>query len=106
MHKIKIIAPKYLIAPLAILGIEVLPADSEDEARAALEKAIGKKEPALIFLSERLAVNLQDEVEKLTTQADINIVLIPDNKGSTGLAAEQIQSLVRNSIGAEVSINQ
>lgn len=106
MHKIKMIAPKYLIAPLAILGIEIFPADSEDEARLALAKAMSKNEPCLIFLSERLAVNIQDEVEKITTKADVNIVLIPDNKGSTGLAAGQIQSLVRNSIGAEVIINQ
>ena len=106
MYKIKIIAPKYLIDPLAILGIETYPANSEAEARTALETAAGKKEPALIFISERLAVDLQPEIEKLNQKPDINLVLIPDNRGSTGLATSQIHSLVRNSIGAEVIIRK
>jgi len=61
MHKIKIIAPKYLISPLEILGIDTHPAESEPEARLALEEATGRKEPALIFITERLAVDLQSE---------------------------------------------
>jgi vacuolar-type H+-ATPase subunit F/Vma7 len=102
MYKIKIIAPKYLIEPLAILGIETYPADSEGEAKLALEKATEKREPALIFFSERLAVDLGPEIEKLNKKPDINVVLIPDNRASIGFAASQIQALVRNSIGAEV----
>lgn len=106
MYKIKIIAPKYLIAPLAILGLDTYPAESEAESRSALEKATGKKEPTLIFITERLAVNLQSEIARLNQKPDINIVLIPDNRGSTGLAASQIHTLVRNAIGAEVIIRK
>lgn len=106
MYRVKFIAPKYLIAPLAILGIDTYPADSEAEARTALEKVTEKKEPALIFLSERLAVDLQPDIEKINQKPDINVVLIPDNRGSTGLAASQIHRLVRNSIGAEVIIRK
>jgi V/A-type H+-transporting ATPase subunit F len=106
MYKLKIIAPKNLIAPLAILGIDDYPADSEAEARIALEKAAGKKEPALIFITERLAVDLQPEIDKLNQRPDINVVMIPDNRGSIGLAASQIHKLVRNSIGAEVIIRK
>jgi V/A-type H+-transporting ATPase subunit F len=106
MHKIKLIAPKYLIDPLAILGIETFAAESEAEAKKALGRATAKKEPALIFISERLAVDLQPEMEKLNRKADINVVMIPDNRGSTGLAASQIDKLVRNSIGAEVIIRK
>ncbi|MFC1568213.1 V-type ATP synthase subunit F [Candidatus Margulisiibacteriota bacterium] len=106
MYKIKMIGPKYLVSPLAALGLEVLAADSEAEGRRALEAATGKKEPALIFLTERLAVALQAEIEKLNQRPDVNIVLIPDNRGSTGLAAAEIHHVVRNSIGAEVIIRK
>ena len=106
MHKIKIIAPKHLIAPLAILGIETFPAESESEASAALEKATSKKEPALIFIAERLAAEVQETIDKLNQRPDMNIVAIPDNRGSTGHAASQIHNLVRNSIGAEVIIRK
>jgi V/A-type H+-transporting ATPase subunit F len=106
MHKIKMIAPKYLIQPLALLGIELFPAESEAEARAALESACAKNEPALIFITERLAVDLQDEIGRLNRKPELNLVLIPDNRGSIGLAAEQIHNLVRNSIGAEVIIRK
>ncbi|MFH1826102.1 MAG: V-type ATP synthase subunit F [bacterium] len=106
MRKIKIIAPKYIVAPLAILGIETYPADSEVEAQAALAKAVAKKDPALIFVTERLAIDLQEEITKLNKNPGLNICLIPDNRGSTGLASSQIQALLRNSIGAEVIIRQ
>jgi V/A-type H+/Na+-transporting ATPase subunit F len=106
MHKIKFIAPKHLIGPLEILGIEIYPAEGENEAKQALDRATEKKEPALIFITERLAVDIAEDVEKLNKKPDINIVMIPDNQGSTGLASAQIQQLVRNSIGAEVVIRQ
>ncbi|MFH1684038.1 MAG: V-type ATP synthase subunit F [Candidatus Margulisiibacteriota bacterium] len=106
MYKIKMIAPKYLIAPLSILGIDTFAADSAASARAALEKAAGKKEPALIFITERLADDLGSEIAKINLKANMNVVLIPDNRGSTGLAASQIQNLVKNSIGAEVIIRK
>ena len=100
------IAPKYLVAPLAILGIDTFAAETPAEARAALEKAKGKKEPSLIFISERLADGLQVAITKINQKPNMNVVLIPDNRGSTGLAASQIQNLVRNSIGAEVIIRK
>ena len=106
MHKIKFIAPKYLIHPLEILGIDIYPAESEREARAALEEATTKKEPALIFITERLAVDLQTEIDNLNRKPDINVVLIPDNRGSTGLSTANIGKLVKNSIGAEVIIRK
>jgi V/A-type H+/Na+-transporting ATPase subunit F len=106
MHKIKMIAPKYLVLPLALLGIEPLPADSEAEAKVALNKAGSKKEPALLLITERLAVDLMAEINKLNQRPELNIVLIPDNQGSTGLASDQIQQLVKNSIGAEVIIRK
>jgi vacuolar-type H+-ATPase subunit F/Vma7 len=106
MHKIKIIAPKYLISPLEILGIDTYPAESEPEARLALEEAGGKNEPVLIFIVERLAVDLQPEIDNLNRRPDTNVVLIPDNRGSIGLSTTNINKLVRNSIGAEVVVRK
>jgi vacuolar-type H+-ATPase subunit F/Vma7 len=106
MHKIKIIGPKYLVTPLALLGIEPFPADSEAEAKTALARAAAKKEAALILITERLAVDLMAEINELNRKPELNVVLIPDNQGSTGLASNQIHQLVRNSIGAEVIIRK
>ena len=106
MHKIKIIAPKYIVAPLQLLGLETYPADSEAEAAQALNKAVKKKEPALIFLSERLAVDLKEEVARLNRKPELNIVMIPDNRGNIGLASSRIKELVKNSIGADIIIGK
>lgn len=106
MPKIKIIAPKYIVSPLEILGINVYPADSEAEAKLALEEATEKKEAALIFITERLAVDLQEEIDRLNQKPEVNVVLIPDNQGSTGLASAKIQALLKKSIGAEVIVRK
>ena len=76
------------------------------EAKIALEKATSKKEPALILITERLAIDLMAAIAKLNQRPELNIVLIPDNQGSTGLASHQIQQLVKNSIGAAVIIRK
>lgn len=106
MHEIKIIAPKYPAAPLSALGISVFPAENGAEAEAALREASGGKEAALIFITESLAADLQEEIEKQNRRPEINIMLIPDNRGKPGLAGKQIEALIRNSIGADVIIRK
>lgn len=106
MYKIKFIGPKYLMGPLTILGIEAYPADSEGEAKSALDAAVRKKEPALIFITERISVNLGREIDVLNEDPNINVVLIPDNQGSIGLSRTKINDLIRNSIGAEIILRR
>ena len=102
MPKIKLIGPKYLTAPLALLGLEIQAADTELEAKKALQAIAEKKEAALIFISERLAVDLQEAIDQLNKRPEITVALIPDNRGQTGLAADRINKLVKQAIGAEV----
>ena len=102
MYKIKMIGPRYVISTLQALGIEVSPAESEKDADYCLDKVTEKKEPSLIFISERLAVDLHEKIEKLNQKPEINIVLIPDNRGSSGSGEEQINMLIKNAIGGEV----
>jgi vacuolar-type H+-ATPase subunit F/Vma7 len=105
-YKIKMIGPKYLVSPLALLGIEVYPADSEAQAKKALASLGSANEAALIFISERIAVDLQAEIGALNKNPEINVVLIPDNRGGVGLASGKINNLIRNSIGAEIIIRK
>ena len=102
MQKLKMIAPKYLIQALPLLGIEIYPADGESEARQALANAVKLNEPALIFITERIASYLEEEIKALRENPEINLVLIPDNRGRLGLAAENINRLIKISMGAEV----
>lgn len=102
MHPIKMIGREDLVGPLKILGIQTYPAESETEAKKALALAAAGKEPSLIFISERLAAGLQEEIGMLNKKAGINIVAIPDNRGSIGLESGRINDLIKNSIGAEI----
>ena len=106
MAKIKFIGPKYLVAPLAILGIAIFPADNEAEAQIALATATKKKEPGIIFITEHLAVDLGEQIDKLNQRPDLNIVLIPDSRGSTGLASNKIDILIKRAIGADVIVRK
>ncbi|MCX5751746.1 MAG: hypothetical protein NT099_08825 [Candidatus Saganbacteria bacterium] len=105
MHKIKLIGPKDLIQYLSLLGIETYPAQTTEEAKNALEQAT-KHHTALVFITEKLAQPLIEEIETLNQKPETNIVLIPDHTGSTGLLSGRIHNLVRNSIGAEVIIRK
>jgi V/A-type H+-transporting ATPase subunit F len=106
MNKIIFIGQKYLIAPLELLGIETLPAENGTEALSALNTAIAKSTSALIFMTETVGLDLEKEIETFNRRPEINIVLIPDNRGSLGLGRVKINKLITNSIGAEVNLRK
>ncbi|OGC05193.1 hypothetical protein A2276_04560 [candidate division WOR-1 bacterium RIFOXYA12_FULL_43_27] len=103
MQKIKLIGPKFLCAPLALLGMEIHPAESEAETRHKLASIAKTGEAALVFIFERQAANLKDEIEQLNQRPELTVALLPDNRGQTGLAAERINKLVRHAIGVEIT---
>ncbi|KAF0135113.1 MAG: hypothetical protein FD145_251 [Candidatus Saganbacteria bacterium] len=97
MSKIALIGPSQMVLPLASSGIEIFPADSGYEAGLRIEAISEKNEYAVVFITERLAMDCMESIE--LNQGKINFVFIPDNQGSVGLFFEKTNKLVKEAIG-------
>lgn len=98
MSKIALIGPPQMVHPLSSLGLEVRGCDSGKHAQDALLSLAEKREFSIIFITERLAMDCPEAIESLKEK--INIILLPDNRGSVGLFSEKLEKLIREATGA------
>ncbi|MFA5113850.1 MAG: V-type ATP synthase subunit F [Candidatus Margulisiibacteriota bacterium] len=99
MSRIALLGPKALVDPLAAAGIDVFPCDSTPESQRTLAALGAGGRHEIVLLTERYAADLSPEIAA-GEQQGLNILLIPDHRGSTGLYREQLDQLVRKATGA------
>lgn len=99
---IAIIGPKDIFQGLSALGINILYAEKEYDVERYLSDEKILKKHRIIFITETLASGVIDIVHGLN-QKDYNIVLIPDNRGSLGLASERASDLFKIALGGEIT---
>jgi len=87
-----------MVLPLKTSGITIFPCNNGVQAEEIFDKIYLSKKFDVVFITEALAA---DVTEKITGLEDkINIVLIPDHKGSIGLFKERLNGLIKHAIGA------
>lgn len=68
MSKIRVLGPRYLVEPLKLLGLEILPVENSFEAEAALASFDSTKDINLILTSDHQKT-AEEEIKKLVKQA-------------------------------------
>lgn len=112
-YKIAIVGPKEAVEGFALLGVDIVPAYSSQEAVAALlelkrktqidEHGRERNAYGILFVLEDLAAGISPEDErKLSKGALPAIVALPSHRGSTGYAAERLRKLVERAVGSNI----
>ena len=83
------------------LGIAVYPVDDGPDGEEVFSRIL-KEGYQVIFLTERLAEKWSGLLRKVRSEWTPMVVLIPDQRGSTGLALQSVRETVRKAIGADV----
>ena len=91
--KIAFLGPKEISEPLAASGIDIFPCDSVSHTCEKLEVLLGKREHGIIFITERLAAEMPEMIKE-AEKKEINVVLLPDHRGSIGLFKELAEGLI------------
>ena len=99
MSKITLIGQDYLVAPLAATGIDVFACASARQGCERLTQVIKNKDHSIIFITESIAQDFMPEIEAAEKE-EVNIVLLPDHKGSLGLFRERLRGLINKAAGA------
>lgn len=83
------------------LGLTVVDAHGPQEAEAAILD-LAKQGFSIIFVSEALAREIMPAIERFNKEAAPAIVMIPDHRGSSGLARERVRRLVEKAVGIDI----
>ena len=82
-------------------GIRAMPVADDDEAREALAAAVGDG-VAVIFVTEDVYEACAEEVSRHRDQALPTITVLPDVRGSRGIAAAEVRAAVSAAVGADI----
>lgn len=99
MPNIALMGPKFMVSPLSIAEVDVYPCDSTLQSRETLAKISSREEHAIVFMIERYSTELKEDIEAIEEKG-INVLLLPDHRGSIGLFREMLHGLIRKATGA------
>jgi len=101
MPEIAMIGDRDSILGFKALGVVVFPVNTKDESAEAL-KEIAKSECKVAFITEQMAPGPEEISTIIGDRVFPVVTMIPSNRGSTGLALQRIQALVRKAAGADI----
>lgn len=101
MYKIAVIGDRDSIYGFATLGLDVYPADDEQTGRTLFRRIV-EGEYAVAYITEKLAAELADEIEKLRFRPLPAVILIPGVSGNIGLGIQNVRSSVEKAVGSDI----
>lgn len=101
MYKIAAVGDRNSVYGFASLGLTVVFADDVAEAKSAVKK-LAENDFAVIYLTERLASLIPDEIEKFRSQPLPAIIPIPGVSGNTGAGLRNVSRFVEQAVGSDI----
>ncbi len=100
-YRIAVLGDKDSVLGFKALGLSTYPVDSADDARTTLHR-IAKENFAVIYVTETLAVELEQDINRYKDELTPAIILIPGKEGSLGIGAANIKKAVERAVGADI----
>lgn len=99
MYKIAIIGDRDSVLGFRALGVETVAADNAEEAKQALRKL---EDYGIIYITEALAAELQQDIARYTDRVTPAIIPIPGKTGSLGIGMAALSKAVERAVGADI----
>ena len=100
-YKAAVIGDKESILGFSALGLTTCATD--DPVVAALEiKRLCDSGCAVIFITEKLAREIPDEIAKYKAIPDCAVIPIPSKEGSFGIGEREMHQAVEKAVGADI----
>ncbi len=103
-NEIAIIGDRDSVLLAKAAGLAVY-AETDPENASRTIHRLARAGAKVIFLTEPLFAACKEAVEQYKTESFPAIIPIPDSRGSTGVAMNQIKSNVEKAIGADILFN-
>ncbi len=101
MLKVAVMGDYDSIYGFGALGLDVYPAGDRTEAVHLLKKLAAGDYP-IIYITEALAEQIQEEIEQYNEMVTPAIILIPGVSGNTGAGVQGVKDFVEQAIGSDI----
>lgn len=101
MSSIAVIGSSDIVTVFSAFGISVFPIDNSKDAALKLNKLVSLNMD-IVFITEELASKIRDIIFDLNIKTQTSITVIPDHKGSKGLATSIIKDTVKEAVGMDI----
>ncbi len=101
MYRIAAIGDKNSIYGFASLGITIFPVENSTNAIKLLRN-LAETGYGVIFITENIASQIQNEINRYNDEALPAIIPIPGVYGNTGMGMEQVSSFVERAVGSDI----
>jgi V/A-type H+-transporting ATPase subunit F len=101
MYKIGVIGDKSFIGCFQAVGLDVFPCEEAAEA-AALVKELAEKDYAILYITETLAGQIPEAIDRYKDTPLPAVIAIPDRSGSTGAGMRNLKKAVERAVGADI----
>ncbi len=104
MYRIAAIGDRDSVYGFGVLGIDVIAIEHGENASQKFKK-ISNGEYAVIYITEALAKELEDEIEKLSDRQLPAIIPIPGVKDNNGVGIANVKKSVEKAVGSDIIFN-
>ena len=101
MYKIAVLGPYDSIYGFSTLGLDIIPVQDAKTGAETLRK-VADSAYAVIYITEGLAAELADEIEKYKEKMMPSIILIPGISGNTSAGVENVKKCVEKAVGSDI----
>jgi len=101
MSSVAVIGDRDSILCFRAVGVDVFPVADPAEAVKIFDRLV-REEYAVIFITEPLAVELDEQIHEVAYRPLPSVVLIPNSKGTLGHGSRHIREVVKKAVGADI----
>lgn len=102
-NKLAIIGDDDSVLIFSAAGVDAYPTKDADDATAVLKKIA--KEYAVIFITDVLAVLMEDVIKKYNTRPYPIILSLPSENGSNGYSEKKLKDAMDKALGVDILHN-
>lgn len=104
-YEIAILGNEEAILGFKALGIKAYPVHTADQAVKSLNQIMEKQATAVLFVTEDWAKKLGEQLDQYRESALPALIIIPSQKGSTGMGNKEIKKIVERAVGSDILSN-
>ena len=101
MYKVAVMGDRDSIYGFAALGLDIYPIEEPTEGAHCLRR-LAEGEYAVIYITEALAGQLEEEMDRWRSRPLPAIIPIPGVTGNTGVGMRMVKKSVEQAVGSDI----
>lgn len=101
MYKVAVVGDRESVLAFKVLGVDVFTPVEKSDIRNTVDKA-ARDGYGVIFITEFLAAEIPETIERYKSQVIPAVILIPSNQGSLNIGMNEINRNVEKAVGTNI----